>query len=509
MKRVLSFVFSKKLLYALFVLLQLLILFALFYRFREYYPYFWGLYITLDVILILWEINREDGIDFTVAWVMMIALLPIAGALLYLFLHTDLVSYRIRRRFELEVSRSKNYLRQSEEVRKKLYETHHPDRDAFRYLGRAGGYPVWQNTAIRYYPLGDTFFPEFTDALEQAEKFIFMEFFIIADGRMWDTVRTILERKARQGVEIRLLYDGMGSLGLLPPGYPKKMQKAGIDCRIFSPIRPFLSTYQNNRDHRKICVIDGHTAFTGGVNLADEYINEKERFGHWKDVAVMLRGDGVKNFTFMFLQLWNASKRKKLDYAPYLESPAYTAPGESFVCPFGDFPLDSEPVGELSYIQILNQAKNYVHIMTPYLILSANMLSALKFAAKRGVQVTILMPHVPDKKIAFMLAHSYYPELLRAGVQIYEYTPGFVHAKLTVSDGARAVVGSINYDYRSLYLHYECGVYIAGDPVIETMEEDFKECLTQSQYFTLSDWKRLGFFHRLFGKIFRAFAPLM
>ena len=509
MKTVFRFFASKKLLNTLIIVFQLLLFAGVFIWFNEYYPYFWALYVLADILLILWEVNREESADFKIVWVLLIALMPIAGALMYLYLHTDFASRRLARKVELEVSRSKAFLRQDDEVKRHMEEDKTVDRGIFRYIQQVAGYPIWQNTCLQYYPLGDDFFPAFVDALEQAEEFIFMEFFIIDEGRMWDTVHTILKRKVKQGVEVRLFYDGMGTMGLLPSDYAKTLREEGIDCRIFSPVRPFLSTYQNNRDHRKICVIDGHIGFTGGVNLADEYINEKARFGHWKDTAIMLRGDAVKNFTLMFLQMWNVGKWKPEDYSVYLKPTAFTAPSNSFIAPFGDAPLDKEQVGKEVYIHMLNTAKEYVHIMTPYLTPDTDLLSALKFAAKRGVSVKILMPHVPDKWYAFAIAHAYYPELIRSGVQIYEYDPGFVHAKVTVSDDEKAVVGSINYDFRSLYLHYECGTYIYRDPVIDDIEADFQKTLEQSRAVTLSSWKRLGVFHRLFGWVFRVLAPLV
>lgn len=330
---------------------------------------------------------------------------------------------------------------------------------------------------------------------------------------MWNAILEVLEQKAKEGLEVRFMYDGMCSLALLPYSYPKTLQAKGIKCKMFSPVKPALSSYQNNRDHRKICVIDGHTAFTGGVNLADEYINKRERFGHWKDTAVMLKGDAVNSFTMMFLQLWGVTELEKEDYSRFLLPADYRYPEgmdySGFVMPYADSPLDGENVGEQVYLDILGHAKRYVHIMTPYLILDDVTLTALKYSAKRGVETIIIMPHIPDKLYAYLLARSYYAELLRAGVQIYEYTPGFVHAKMFISDDEKAVVGTINLDYRSLYLHFECAAYLYKNNTVYTVEEDFQETLGKCRLITLDDCRRYSPVKRFAGKALRLFAPLM
>lgn len=284
----------------------------------------------------------------------------------------------------------------------------------------------------------------------------------------------------------------------------------GIQCKMANPIIPFLSTVQNNRDHRKICVIDGRVAFTGGVNLADEYINELERFGHWKDTAVMLKGDAVQSFTMMFLEMWNLDVREKENYQNYLTvKRTWNTRWTGYVIPYGDHPYDNENVGEEVYFHILNHAKKYVHIMTPYLILDSEMITTLTRAAKSGIEVIIIMPHIPDKWYAFAVAQTFYKELIQAGVQIYEYTPGFVHAKVFVSDDDTATVGSINLDYRSLYLHFECGVLIYDNPVVGTIEVDFQKTLKRSHKVTLTEVQNRPFSAKIVGQVLRLFAPLM
>ena len=285
------------------------------------------------------------------------------------------------------------------------------------------GYPAYANTHVEYFPLGEDKFEALMRELKAARHFIFMEYFIVERGYMWDSILKVLEEKVKEGVEVRVMYDGMCCLMLLPYHYPRVLEKRGIRCKMFSPIKPTLSTYQNNRDHRKIVVIDGHTAFTGGVNLADEYINRKVRFGHWKDTAIMLKGDAVQSFTMMFLQMWNVTERQPEDYGKYAVPKDYEHPQASdhsgFVLPYGDSPMDREQVGERVYLDILNQARSYVHIMTPYLILDDEMVNALSYAAKRGIDVKLIMPHIPDKSMPtcwpepFIRAHKSRRENLR------------------------------------------------------------------------------------------------
>ena len=345
--------------------------------------------------------------------------------------------------------------------------------------------------------------------LRTAKDFIFLEFFIIEEGYMWGRVLKVLEDKAAEGVEVRLLYDGTCALFRLPYRYPEMLGKLGIKCKMFSPIRPVISAHYNNRDHRKILVVDGRVAYTGGVNLADEYVNRIELFGHWKDVSLRLEGPAVRAFTLMFLQMWNVDESGDR-YAHFLTAPVSApkdAPG--WVLPYGDSPVDNERVGELVYTDILSRAQRYVHIMTPYLILDTEMLAALTFAAKRGVEVCLLLPHIPDKRYAFALAKTHYGELMQAGVRIFEYTPGFVHAKVFVSDDCKAVVGTVNLDYRSFYLHFECAAYLRDVPAVADVEADFQATLKKSHEVTFEDLKRIPLTTRLAGWLLKVVAPVM
>jgi cardiolipin synthase len=320
-------------------------------------------------------------------------------------------------------------------------------------------------------------------------------------------VLSILAEKVRQGVEVRVMYDGMCEITTLSHDYPKRMAELGIKCKSFAPIRPVLSTYYNYRDHRKILVIDGNVAFNGGVNLADEYINRRERFGHWKDAAVMLKGDAVRSFTLMFLHMWNITETEP-GWDNLIE-PKSPEKSSGFVLPYADCPLDDDKVGESIYMDILSRATTYVHIMTPYLILDGELESALTFAAKRGIDVRIILPGVPDKKGAYALARTHFRSLMKAGVKIYEYTPGFVHSKVFVSDDEKAVVGTINLDYRSLYHHFECATYMFRTDCIKDIETDFSETLTLCRMVTPDTLRNTKLSVRITGSLLKLIAPLM
>ena len=330
---------------------------------------------------------------------------------------------------------------------------------------------------------------------------------------MWQTILNILEKKAKEGVDVRLIYDGFGCLTTLPYKYDQEMRRRGIKCEVFNRFRPILNIIQNNRDHRKICVIDGWTGFTGGINLADEYINQRKRFGHWKDTAVMLKGEGVWNMTAMFLYMWGIVTKTdtSLDFGNYVPHRWHPNdfPGSGYVQPFCDSPLDDEIVGENVYLNIINRAKNYVYICTPYLIIDNEMMTALCLAAKSGVDVRIMTPGIPDKKMVFLLTQSYYKQLLEAGVKIYEYQPGFLHAKSFVCDDKVGVVGTINLDYRSLYLHFEDGVWMYKNDVILDIRDDFTETLEYCDPIDLAFCQKRNIVVRAIQNVLRVFAPLL
>ena len=458
----------------------------------------------------LFLLNSSQDASAKITWIIVIMALPAFGALLFFYTQSDLGHRLLKQRFTRLAEETRDKIPQEEAVLDRFQAASPEAVGLHRYINRTGCYPVFDRSSVSYFPLGDEVFPELLQQLEAAEKFIFLEFFIVEEGLMWGKVLEILARKAGEGVDVRLIYDGTCEFLTLPRSYPKRLAELGIQCKVFAPVTPFVSTYYNYRDHRKILVIDGHTAFTGGVNLADEYINAVKRFGHWKDTAIMVKGEAVRSFTLMFLQMWNLDEREPVFEEAYLDAPARPPEdARGFVMPYGDCPLDEERVGEWVYMDILNRARYYVYIMTPYLILDGEMETAIKFAAERGVDVRLILPGIPDKKLPYALAKTHYASLLRSGVRLYEYTPGFVHAKGFVCDGREAVVGTINLDYRSLYHHFECAAYMQDVACIEEIRRDFLETQAFCRTVTPETLKEEKWRVKFAGVIMKVIAPLL
>lgn len=509
---ILNVVFGRTMLVLLTLALQiglLVIIFTSLQSMQSMLPYYYALLILLYGVMILHLVNKTSEPTTKITWILLMVLAPPVGLALYLFVEMDVGHRVLNRRLSQIMEETAALLPERLTLPEGTAEAAPELEGLTRYTWDHGRYPLYGNTAARYLPSGEASLEAMLDDLRAAKDFIFLEFFIIDEGYMWGRVLKVLEDKVREGVEVRVMYDGTCALFRLPYRYPEMLRKLGIQCKMFSPIRPMISAHYNNRDHRKIVVVDGRVAYTGGVNLADEYVNRIERFGHWKDVSLRLEGEAVRSFTLMFLQMWNVDGSGDY-YARYLDVPAggpVEAPG--WVLPYGDSPVDNERVGELVYTDILSRAQKYVHIMTPYLILDAEMIATLTFAAKRGVEVCILLPHVPDKRYAFALAKTHYAELLQAGVRIFEYTPGFVHAKVFVSDDCKAVVGTVNMDYRSFYLHFECAAYLRNVPAVADVEADFQATLAQSQEIGIEDLKRIPITTRLAGWLLKVVAPVM
>ena len=492
------------------IILQFAMLDSLYDQLRDYYEWFSAAFGLLSVLMVfhLFSIDMDSTAKLT--WLLLLTLFPIPGAILMLFTENDIGNRAIKKRIEELTNQTKKALPYDEELMQRPEIVDSATDDLCRFINRSGCFPIYENTQVEYYPLGEDCFSVILRELKKAEKYIFLEFFIIAEGEMWGKIVKILSEKAKQGVDVRVMYDGMCEISTLSSDYPRRLRNLGIKCKPFSPIYPFFSTNYNYRDHRKILVIDGKTAFNGGINLADEYINELDRFGHWKDTAVMVKGEAAKSFTLMFLQMWNITE-KEPNFDEVLCSDIIEKSGKSvgYVMPYCDCPLDSYKVGENVYLDILNRARSYVHIMTPYLILDNELESAMKFAAERGVDVKLILPGIPDKKAVYSLAKSYYKYLVEAGVKIYEYTPGFVHAKVFVCDDEKAVVGTINLDYRSLYHHFECATYLYKTSCIADISDDFDETLAKCRRVTPESIKHEKIGYKLLGGVMRLAAPLM
>ena len=506
-KGLLPLVFSRFTIVVLLLVAQVVLTFVFMEKLRQYLPHY-AIFQTIFIFgVIIYLFNNRMDYSAKLTWLALIAVAPLAGTLLLWYTQNNYGHRALKKRAEELIGETKHTIPQESETLKKLKGDHYASDDLSKYLNREGCYPIYDGTEVKYFPLGEDMLEAMLEELEKAEKFIFMEYFIVEEGYMWGRILDVLIRKAQAGVDVRVMYDGMCEITTLPTHYAKLLEEKGIHAKAFSPVTPFVSTHYNYRDHRKILVIDGKVAFNGGVNLADEYINRIERFGHWKDTAVMLRGKAVSSFTLMFLQMWNLNEDPHKFPPELLKSPAVEAQG--FVMPFGDSPLDSDKAGENVYMDFLNRARDYVHVMTPYLILDGELETALKFAAQRGAEVKLILPGIPDKKLAYALAKSHYAALADAGVKIYEYTPGFVHAKVFVSDDERAVVGTINLDYRSLYHHFECGTYLYKVPCISEIEQDFQDTLAKCRFVTPEMINPGNRGYRITGALLKIVAPLM
>ena len=502
--------FSRVGLITLMLLLQIALLLVAFLALNRYLPQLIAVQSVFVAVMVLYLLNSEHDPSSKVTWLVFIMITPIFGTRFLFFTQMNFGHRRLGGLFRAQVEKTRYALSQDEQTVAALKEADPSSAGIARYLARTGCFPVYRGCNTQYFRLGEDMFDRIMEEMAKAEHFIFLEFFIIQEGQMLGEMLELLSRKAAEGVEVRLIYDGMNEFFFVPRDYPKKLEQLGIRCKVFAPLRPFLSTHYNYRDHRKILVIDGHTAFTGGVNLADRYINLEEVFGHWKDTGLMIRGEAARSFTLMFLQNWNMTE-KEPTYEPYLhaEQAAEPSAGDGFVIPYASSPLERSRAGEMVYIDILNRAQRYVHIMTPYLILDGELETALCFAAERGVEVSIIMPGVPDKKMPYALAKTFYPQLMRAGVKIYEYTPGFVHAKCFVSDDCRAVVGTINLDYRSLYHHFECAAYLYGTEAVRDVESDFQATAALCHEVKPRDLRNLNVLTRLSGVLLKAAETLL
>lgn len=507
----LSVIFSRTGLVILFLLIQAAVTLVMWAYFGELVTkYFVGGQSLFVLIVLVFMLNDGRDPGYKLTWVLLIVAAPFFGVLLYLWMRSDVGNRVVRRRLGELDEKGRARMPQNKSALAALAAVQPESASLARYIYKTVHYPVCDNTAAAYFPLGEEAFEEMLRQIESAQRFVFLEYFIVREGHMWGKLLELLARKAAEGVEVRLLYDGSCELGSLPRDYPARLRALGIRCKVWLPLKPFITSVYNYRDHRKILVVDGRAAFCGGVNLSDEYINRTSPFGHWKDSALLLEGPAAKSFCAMFLEMWNFDEKEPEDPAPYLSADCGRPEGASGFClPYADSPLDGYRTGKMVYEDILNTAEDYVYIMTPYLILDGELESALRFAADRGVDVRLILPGVPDKRMVWYLAKRYYKPLMASGVRIWEYTPGFLHAKSFVSDDHKAVVGSVNLDYRSLYHHFECAAYLADAPCTADLKADFLETLSRSREITPESLREEKFLSRLIGAVMKLLAPLL
>lgn len=508
--RFVKFMFSRFVIVGIILLLQLGWFLFFLVELTNYSTIINSAFMILSIIVILWIVNKKDNPAYKLAWVIPILLFPILGGFLYLLMGNKKPTKKLRKKLDREYIRSYDLLNQEQQVLEELEAKDKAFANQAKYLINTVSFPIYKNTSTEYLSSGESTYELMLIELEKAEHFIFMEYFIIERGVMWENILKILEKKAKQGLDVRLIYDDFGCLTVLPYKYYSKLEKMGIKCEAFNRYIPIFSIVMNNRDHRKITIIDGHVAFTGGINIADEYINLYERFGYWKDAGIMIKGDAVWNFTVMFLHMWNGIRGTDTDYSKFKPHVHHREEfkGDGYVQPYGDTPLDDEAIGENVYINIIQGAKNYVYIFTPYLIIDNEMMTVLCLSAKKGVDVRIITPGIPDKKMVYLVTQSYYRQLVEAGVKLYTYKPGFIHSKCFVCDDEIAAVGTINMDYRSLYLHFECGVLIYKSKAVMQVKEDVLKTIEVSEIVTEENCKK-NIVITLLQAILRVFAPLI
>lgn len=494
--------------------IQIYLIIRVAYRLTHYATWVHTGVTLLTLIVVMTIFGRTDlNSAYKTPWIMLIMAFPIPGLCLYFLSGTPTKMYRMKRRYQKVDDSLFPLVPQDQEVMDDLREKDVSVSNICGYVARYARYPVYKNTDVTYYPDAVDGLEAQKEELKKAKRFIFMEYHAIEDKECFQDIKEILIEKVREGVEVRLFYDDVGSIGFINPNFEYRMEALGIQCRAFNPVTPIINIFMNNRDHRKITVIDGKVGFTGGYNLANEYFHITEPYGHWKDTGVKLEGDAVKNLTVSFLEMWNSVRKRNSTndtcYDKYLPDIEYKGEDEGFVQPYGDSPLDHEQTGENVYMSILKDAKMYCYFITPYLVLTDEMQREMEMAAKRGVDVRIITPGVPDKKIVYLVTRSFYTRLCQNGVRILEYTPGFCHAKMCVSDDEIATVGTINLDYRSLYLHFENGCFMYDSKAVMDVKKDFLETFKQCDDVTMRYSIRRSLPVRIVQCVLRLLAPLL
>lgn len=511
MKKILGFFFHRIFIVSILIIIQFIILVEMIWKFHNYFVYFYFLSILVSFLALLYIINGRSNPGYKIAWLIPILVFPIFGGLFYILFGGNNLSKRQKKKMQSVSVNMKTALMPKPKLLEQVKNENIHAYNQMKYIEKYALCPVYNNTYTKYFSIGETYFERLLEELKKAKHYIFLEYFIIQEGIMWNQILEILKEKAKQGVDVRIIYDDMGCICTLPYKYDKKLKEYGIKCYPFNPMLPILSPQLNNRDHRKITIIDGHTGFTGGINLADEYINAIQKYGHWKDNGIMLKGEAVWSLTIMFLSMWEFITDQKEDKKQYHPSihPTFLPKTDGYIQPYSDSPLDEEAIGETIYMNLINKAEKYVYITTPYLIIDNEMVTALCNAAKSGIKIKIITPGIADKKTVNEVTKAYYDILIESGIKIYEYTKGFIHAKTFIVDDQYATIGTVNLDYRSLYLHFECGVLLYQSSTIKDIKKDFNKTLEDCEEISLEKSKKIDKLRKLKRAFLRMFAPLM
>jgi cardiolipin synthase len=512
MKKFLKLLTGRLFTFIALLAIQIAVLIWLILNFMSFSTYYIPAVYTMAFISVFFIVSRDDHPVFKISWILVILVAPVFGVPFYMLFGNKRESRRVAQQMAKYQEHYEKEMRAvlpepDESVHAALVSSSSNLARQSEYITNLTGSPAWDHTEVDYFALGEDAFIRILEEVERAKRFILMEYFIIEDGEMWSAMLAVLQRKLSEGVVVRIMYDDLGSIQTLPSKYERTLKEMGFLVGVFNRIKPHLNAKLNYRDHRKILIVDGDVGFTGGINFADEYINRNIRFGHWKDTTVMLRGDAVWNLTLMFFQQWMFTTGEDIDLTEFVPVTRFSSDG--FVQPFGDSPLDGENISENAYIQIINHAREYVWITTPYLIIDTQMTSALCVAAQSGVDVRIITPYFPDKWYVHPVTRAHYRPLLAAGVRIFEYTPGFMHAKMFVSDDEVSIVGTANMDYRSFYLHFECGVAFFKSSVASKVRNDIANTLDLCTEIMLLDEERKPFSVRFARSVLNLFSPLM
>ena len=513
LRKKLSFLFSRKITVIILLFIQFGFVALAFLSLYEQFIYIYLGLTILAIVLVGYIASSNENAGYKVAWLVPFVVFPGFMALVYVFLKTQISRHFFKKTVQKKIIETEKYLINNEKINRDIIDKE--DKSFARlsnYIADFGKFPTYKNTTAEYFKCGEEQFEVLLEELRKANHFIFIEYFIVELGVMWNQILDILKEKADKGVDVRVMYDGVGAQTILPGKYDETLRYYGIKCKVFNPFVPFLTSVQNNRDHRKIIVIDGHTAFTGGTNLADEYINKKVKYGYWKDSAVMLKGDAVWSFTMMFFQMWELDEKKSANYEEYAPNKyhADNFNSDGYVIPYSDSPLDNETVGKMVYLDIINKATDYIYFTAPYLILDGEITTALGYAAKSGIDVRIVVPGISDKWYVQKISNCYYKELLEQGVKFYRYNPGFVHTKDCVSDDKIATVGTVNLDYRSLYLHFEDGTVFYKNRVVSSVKNDIIDMINNDcTEITIREMDKRNVFDKIFSGILKIFGPLL
>lgn len=506
--KLLQFLVSRVSSITILILLQFGFIAGMVYYLSDSFFIIYTLLTIISVAVVVWIVSKSDNPSYKMTWVILILIMPIFGGLFYIVWGNKQLPPSLSDKIKYYKSLPPVKSGADKNLLPRLWEQDPQLAVQARYILSMTGSELWENTSAKFYALGDDGFPDMIEALKSAEKFILMEFYIINFGVMWDSILEILKEKARNGVKVMLMYDDFGTIHYLPRHYDRYLRSLGIETAVFNPYRPHLNMSMNYRDHRKIVVIDGNIGFCGGFNISDEYINRHERFGHWKDTGVRISGDAVWNLSYMFLTLWRfTTNSQEINFDDYRPTKSFESDG--LVQPFDDDPMDHKFVVKDNYLGMINRATNYLYLSTPYLILDDEMIRALTRAAQCGVDVRIITPHIPDKWYVHIISQAHYERLLAHGVRVYEYLPGFIHAKQIVADDKIAVVGTTNMDFRSFYLNYECGVAFYNSSICKTVKMDFMDTICKSIEITEDSLSKTPFYNRIFAAVLKVFEPLL